>query len=101
MNDEYVRKDIADELVEALEEVLDGLGFLAGGDYELEGWGIPEERGKEIRAALAKYRETEPIDMLDQIEIYRLIKKAGVRKHGEIAKVIADHLSALTQETET
>ena len=53
------RTDIADELAAALEEVLDGLGFLAGGDYELEGWGIPEERGKEIRAALAKYRETE------------------------------------------
>lgn len=26
----------------------------------------------------------------DQIEIYRAIKKAGVRKHGEIARVIAD-----------
>ena len=28
----------------------------------------------------------------DQIEIYRAIKKSGARKHGEIAKVIADLL---------
>lgn len=26
----------------------------------------------------------------DQIEIYRAIKKAGVRKHGDIARVIAE-----------
>ena len=38
--------------------------------------------------------------MPDQIDIYRLIKAAGVRKHGEIAKVIADHL-AESEETET
>jgi len=46
----------ASDLYEALEEVLDGLGFLSGGDHELEGLGISEERGAEIRATLAKAR---------------------------------------------
>ena len=44
----------APDLLEALEEVLDGLGFLSGGDHELEGYGIDEARGAEIRAAIAK-----------------------------------------------
>lgn len=41
-------------LLDALEEVLDGLGFLSGGDWELEGYGISTERGAEIRQILAK-----------------------------------------------
>jgi len=45
-----------DALLAALEEVVDGLGFLSGGDWELEGLGISQERGKEIRAAIAQAR---------------------------------------------
>jgi len=44
------------ELLEALEDVLDGVGFLSGGDHELEGLGITEERGREIRNILKKAR---------------------------------------------
>jgi hypothetical protein len=38
----------------------------------------------------------------DQIDIYRAIKKSGARKHGEIAKVIADMLkiTPLVKETD-
>ena len=46
----------APDLFEALEEVLDGLGFISGGDHELEGLGITEERGREIRNILKKAR---------------------------------------------
>ena len=52
--------DIADlttsqaELVEALREILDGHGFLSGGDWKLEDIGISQNRGAEIRAILAK-----------------------------------------------
>jgi hypothetical protein len=46
----------APDLLEALEDVLDGIGFLSGGDYELEGFGISLDRAKEIRAAIAKAR---------------------------------------------
>lgn len=46
------------ELLEALEDVLDGLGFLSGGNHELEGWGISEDRGAEIRAAITKAKES-------------------------------------------
>ena len=45
---------LSKELLRAFEEVLDSLGFLAGGDHELEGHGIPEERGSEIRALLVQ-----------------------------------------------
>ena len=38
---------------------------------------------------------TSPIDMLDQIEIYRLIKRAKVRTHGDIAKVIWSTVSSV------
>jgi uncharacterized protein YjiS (DUF1127 family) len=41
-------------LVEALREVLDGHGFLSGGDWELEDIGISQNRGAEIRALLAR-----------------------------------------------
>ena len=44
----------APDLLEALVEVLDCLGFMAGGDHELEGHGISSERGAEIRLAIAK-----------------------------------------------
>ena len=43
---------------------------------------------------LSSGEKTEIADMLedvpDQIEIYRAIKAAGVRKHGEIARVVAE-----------
>lgn len=37
------------DLREALIEVLDSLGFMSGGDHELTGHGISEERAAEIR----------------------------------------------------
>lgn len=41
------------------------------------------------------------IDSLpDQIDLYRAIKKSGARKHGEIAKVIADMLKFNTHKSE-
>jgi dCTP deaminase len=70
---EYVRKDIVDELVEMLEEVLDGLGFLSGGDHELEGYGVPEERGTEIRAALMVVNGQELLDS-EPISYMRIVK---------------------------
>ena len=45
---------LSKELLRAFEEVLDGLGFLTGGDHELEGLAIAEERGSEIRALLVQ-----------------------------------------------
>lgn len=44
------------ELLEALEDVLEGIGFLSGGDHELEGYGISLERAKEIRAVYLRAR---------------------------------------------
>jgi hypothetical protein len=52
-------RDAADtitDLLAALEEVLDATGFLGGGDWELEGYGISTERGAEIRALYNKAR---------------------------------------------
>ena len=50
------RLKAADELVTHFEDVLDALGFICGGDHELEGYGISEEEGAKIRKALANYR---------------------------------------------
>jgi hypothetical protein len=47
----------AEELAGHFENLLDCLGFLCGHDYELEGFGISEKDGLEIRKALADYRK--------------------------------------------
>ena len=68
---EYVRADCIEELeaklaaerercakvADHLENILDALGFLTGGDWELEGWGISQEEGAEIRKDLAAIRK--------------------------------------------
>ena len=61
--------------------------FVSGMTEEcgVEVWLEPDEGGTEYLKAEA-VRDALP----DQIEIYRAIKKAGVRKHGDIAQVIAD-----------
>ncbi len=41
-------KDETDELSEALLDLLDMLGALAGGPEELHGWGLSEQRQQEI-----------------------------------------------------
>jgi len=41
------------KVADHLENILDALGFLTGGDWELEGWGISQEEGAEIRKDLA------------------------------------------------
>jgi hypothetical protein len=45
------------KVTDHLENILDALGFLTGGDWELEGWGISQEEGAEIRKDLAAIRE--------------------------------------------
>ena len=45
------------KVADHLENILDALGFLTGGDWELEGWGISQEEGAEIRKDLAAIRK--------------------------------------------
>ena len=52
-------EELLGDLHSILEDVLDSLGFLGGGNHELEGFGITEERGKEIRAVLEKVKQRE------------------------------------------
>ena len=70
----------------------------------------PEHCGQSIAATVAALWECraensrlrEALDALpDNIDIYRAIKRSGSRKHGEIAKVIANMLpNAALQETD-
>jgi hypothetical protein len=53
----------------------------------------PTKREAELMAEVERLRAVMP----DQIEIYRLFRRAGMRKHAELAKIVADYLAALTE----
>ena len=50
------------KVADHLENILDALGFLTGGDWELEWWGISQEEGAEIRKDLAAIRKGDTHD---------------------------------------